>query len=151
MEGYANNNKEQIFEIEPVEKNKIVSFPCGKTYDFARLTLVHAHAVNRTSRYPKKPSEYVMLRDKGKSGGVSKCLYRVVKAVKMNPDADFPEGVMLSDSERKRISSYISYRQEKLKKAFEHDDPYRFYLLEEYCKLEPPYIISPNTVADFFK
>ena len=116
------------------EYNRIISFPCGPTYDLVTSTLVHAHPVK--FGFPKYPTRWIMVR---KKGGISEAIYEVMKTIDC-----FPDEVDQIDSEYKeRIKKYVDTRRYSF--GFEtKDKPYRFYILKKAFELNPPYVMEPN-------
>lgn len=124
------------------QRDRVLSFPSGETYEQILLTHIHAHPVKKG--FPKEPTEYVMFRQKG---GKMDCLFRVAKTIDIYisdvlSEGSLNQGVDATDAER--IQRYVFERKQRRGFKYFDEYPYRFYLLEVYSELCPPIIKSPN-------
>lgn len=124
------------------QKDRVLSFPSGGTYEQILLTHIHAHPIKRG--FPKEPTEYVMFR---KKGGIMDRLFRVSKTIDLYI-SDILDGDALDQrvdtSDMERIHRYVFERKQRFGFKFLNEYPYRFYLLEMSSELIPPIIKSPN-------
>ena len=123
-------------------KDRVLSFPSGKTYEQILLTHIHAHPVKKG--FPKQPTEYVMFREKG---GKMDRLFRVAKTIDLYisdilSEVNLKQRMDASDADR--IRRYVFERKQQSGFKYLNEYPYRFYILETTSELCPPIIKSPN-------
>ena len=112
------------------QKDRILSFSSGGTYEQILLTHIHAHPVKKG--FPKEPTEYVMFRQKG---GKMDCLFRVAKTIDLYISDVLSEGILnknMDTTDTERIQRYVFERKQGHGFKYFDEYPYRFYLLEIY-------------------
>ena len=130
----------RIFDNQNVSENEkdVISFPVGETYDLVTKYKIHSHPIKKG--FPTNVKPYITLRQ---TGGYMRDIYQVVKTIDLFPEKVYLSKQDLSENEINRIENYIKER--KTSYGFSNKEvPYRFYVLKNFQKIEPPMQLIPN-------
>lgn len=134
------NYLEKYFSVGDDEE-KIISFPCGETYDLVRKTHIHAHPAERKPLIDNIP-RYLMVRG---HGGVSHDLFRIERTIEFNPFDVNELNQYKSFDFYENLRRYIVERA-KTRFGFESAPaPYRYYILKKVYSFQPAFTVEINT------
>lgn len=125
-----NNTKKYNVENSPQNnENTVLTVPINGTEDLIKKYNVHAHPLK--NGYPNKITNYIAFRE---PGGIINNIYIIF---------DIKDTIPSQYINNDNVLKYIEERYPTF--GFSNENTvYRFYILKDYIKLEPPYILSPN-------
>ena len=123
------------------DEHRIISFPCGDTYDLVKKTLIHAHPASARPIIENVP-RFLMVRA---HGGISDELYSIERTVEFNP---LDRKALMKYNNEPFFNGLKQYIEERADSPFgfgSAPNPYRYYILKKVYSLKPAFVVDINT------